>query len=50
MLPIAHFGFKDTEKRYRMRYLDLIMNQNVRDIFYTRATVIRMMRDFLDKR
>lgn len=37
MPPSLHFGFKDQEKRYRQRYLDLIMNPHVRDIFYTRA-------------
>jgi lysyl-tRNA synthetase, class II len=50
MLPKAHFGFKDQEKRYRMRYLDLIVNQRVRDIFYTRAEVIRHIRRYLDDR
>jgi lysyl-tRNA synthetase class 2 len=33
-----------------MRYLDLIVNQRVRDIFYTRAEVIRYFRRFLDER
>lgn len=50
MLPKAHYGFKDIEKRYRMRYLDLIINEKVRSIFYTRAEVIRMIRRFLDDR
>lgn len=48
MLPKAHYGFKDQESRYRMRYLDLIMNNNVRDKFITRAKVIHYLRRFLD--
>ncbi|KNC99262.1 lysine-tRNA ligase [Spizellomyces punctatus DAOM BR117] len=48
MLPKAHYGFKDQELRYRMRYLDLIMNNNVRNKFTTRAKVINYLRRFLD--
>ncbi|KAG0263462.1 lysyl-tRNA synthetase [Mortierella polycephala] len=48
MLPTTHFGFKDQESRYRQRYLDLIMNNNVRDIFKTRARIINYLRKFLD--
>ncbi|KAF9180961.1 lysyl-tRNA synthetase [Haplosporangium sp. Z 767] len=48
MLPTTHFGFKDQESRYRQRYLDLIMNNNVRDIFKTRAKIINYLRKFLD--
>ncbi|KAF9282660.1 lysyl-tRNA synthetase [Mortierella alpina] len=48
MLPTAHFGFKDQESRYRQRYLDLIMNNHVRDIFKTRARIINYLRKFLD--
>lgn len=35
-LPKSNYGFKDVESRYRMRYLDLIMNNNVREKFVTR--------------
>lgn len=49
-LPKANYGFKDQEQRYRMRYLDLIMNNNVRDKFITRARIINYLRKFLDSR
>jgi lysyl-tRNA synthetase class 2 len=49
-LPKANYGFKDQEQRYRMRYLDLIMNNNVRDKFITRARIINYLRKFLDTR
>lgn len=48
MLPKANYGFKDQEMRYRMRYLDLIMNNNVREKFITRAKIINYLRKFLD--
>jgi len=50
MLPKDHFGFKDQETRFRQRYLDLIVNSKNRDIFHTRATIIRHIRQFLDER
>jgi lysyl-tRNA synthetase class 2 len=50
MLPKAHYGFKDQESRYRQRYLDLIMNNNVRDKFMTRSKIIQFLRRFLDNR
>ncbi|KAJ8660532.1 lysine-tRNA ligase [Lichtheimia ornata] len=50
MLPKAHYGFKDQELRYRQRYLDLIMNNNVRDKFITRSKIISYLRKFLDER
>lgn len=48
MLPKAHYGLKDQEVRYRMRYLDLIMNAHVRDKFVVRAKIINYLRKFLD--
>lgn len=48
MLPKSNYGFKDQEQRYRMRYLDLIMNPGVRDKFVTRARIINYLRRFLD--
>lgn len=50
MLPTEHFGFKDQEQRYRKRYLDLIMNDNVRDRFKVRSAIIKYIRKFLDNR
>jgi len=46
-LPEKFHGIKDPEKRYRQRYLDLIMNQNTRNIFLTRSQIIQNIRDFL---
>jgi len=49
-LPEKFHGLKDTEKRYRQRYLDLIMNPDVRSIFLIRSQVIQTIRDFLRER
>ncbi len=49
-LPEKWHGLKDTEKRYRQRYLDLIVNPEVREIFRTRTKVIKKIREFLDSR
>ncbi|XP_050079144.1 lysine--tRNA ligase-like [Anopheles maculipalpis] len=48
MLPHLHYGLKDKETRYRQRYLDLMLNNNVRSIFVTRAKIISFIRRFLD--
>lgn len=48
MLPHLHYGLKDKETRFRQRYLDLILNNNVRDIFYVRSKIISFVRQFLD--
>ena len=48
MLPRARYGLKDQETRYRQRYLDLIMNDNVRQTFMSRTRIIRYLRNFLD--
>lgn len=50
MLPKAHFGLKDQEVRYRRRYLDLIMNSDVRNRFITRTKIINFLRNFLNNR
>lgn len=47
-LPKGHFGLKDVETRYRKRYLDLIMNENTRNIFITRSKVINYIRRYFD--
>uniref|UniRef100_A0A8C5T8F5 Lysine--tRNA ligase n=1 Tax=Malurus cyaneus samueli TaxID=2593467 RepID=A0A8C5T8F5_9PASS len=49
MLPHLHFGLKDKETRYRQRYLDLILNDYVRQKFITRAKIITYLRNFLDE-
>jgi len=47
-LPDKWHGLADTEMRYRQRYLDLIMNEETREVFRTRTRIIRYLRDFLD--
>jgi lysyl-tRNA synthetase class 2 len=47
-LPEKWHGLRDVETRYRRRYLDLIANQDVRNIFITRSRIITAMREFLD--
>ncbi|XP_013104611.1 lysine--tRNA ligase isoform X2 [Stomoxys calcitrans] len=49
MLPHLHFGLKDKETRYRQRYLDLILNNRVREIFQIRAKIISYIRQFFDQ-
>lgn len=46
--PEKWHGLKDIETRYRQRYLDLIANPEVRDIFTKRSKIITAMRQFLD--
>lgn len=47
-LPEKFHGLKDTDLRYRQRYVDLIMNPEVRETFIKRTAVIREIRRFLD--
>ncbi len=49
-LPDKHHGLQDVEKRYRQRYVDLIMNEHVREIFTTRSRIVSEMRRFCDDR
>ncbi len=46
-LPHEWFGIEDTEKRYRQRYLDLILNKESFNIFVKRAQILREMRRYL---
>ncbi len=48
-LPSGFYGLKDQETRYRKRYLDLIMNDNTRQLFITRSRIINYVRRFLDQ-
>jgi lysyl-tRNA synthetase class 2 len=48
-LPHLHFGLKDKETRFRKRYLDLIMNDSIREKFITRAKIVHFVRRFLDE-
>ncbi|WP_442604531.1 lysine--tRNA ligase [Paenibacillus sp. KN14-4R] len=47
-LPEKYHGLKDVELRYRQRYVDLIMNQDVQQTFITRSKIIQSMRRYLD--
>ncbi|MEK6860781.1 MAG: lysine--tRNA ligase [Nanoarchaeota archaeon] len=47
-LPEKWHGLKDVEARYRKRYLDLISNPEVKEIFFKRSKIINAMREFLD--
>lgn len=47
-LPHEWFGLKDTEQRFRQRYLDLLLNPDVRGRFNVRTKVLRFMREYLD--
>jgi len=49
-LPEKFHGLRDPEKRYRRRYIDLIMNENVRDIFIKRSRIIQQIRNFFLER
>jgi lysyl-tRNA synthetase class 2 len=49
-LPEKFHGLKDPEKRFRQRYLDLVMNDESRDIFLCRANIVGAIRQFLTER
>jgi lysyl-tRNA synthetase, class II len=49
-LPEKWHGLKDIEIRYRQRYVDLVVNREVRDVFVKRSIIIRELRRFLDER
>ena len=47
-LPEKWHGLKDQDTRYRQRYLDLIVNPNVKQTFVTRSQIVREIRAYLD--
>ncbi len=49
-LPEKWHGLKDIETRYRQRYVDLIVNPGVRELFLKRSRMIKAIRDFFDSR
>ena len=49
-LPEKYHGLTDIEERYRRRYVDLIMNESSRKIFYTRSKIIRIIQNYLDSK
>ena len=50
VLPEKYHGLKDTDARYRQRYVDLIVNPEVRDVFVKRSRIISEIRRVLDDR
>ena len=50
ILPEKYHGITDTDTRYRQRYVDLIMNPEVKDTFVKRSRIIKEIRNFLDAR
>lgn len=50
VLPEKWHGLKDTELRYRQRYVDLIVNPEVKETFLKRNKIIKAIREFLDAR
>ena len=48
-LPEKWHGLTDIETRYRQRHLDLISNPTVKEIFYKRSLIIKLMRQFMDQ-
>lgn len=49
ILPEKYHGLKDVEMRYRQRYVDLIVNPEVKETFKKRSAIIRSIRNFLDR-
>ncbi|UCE77659.1 MAG: lysine--tRNA ligase [Gammaproteobacteria bacterium] len=49
-LPEKFHGLTDQEMRYRQRYLDLIMNQDSRNVFIMRSRIVQFIREFLNQR
>ena len=49
-LPEKFHGLTDTEERYRRRYVDLIMNEEARNVAFTRPKIIRCIQNFMDSR
>lgn len=50
ILPEKYHGLKDIDLRYRMRYLDLIMNPDVKEVFLKRNKAIKAMKEYLDNK
>ncbi len=48
-LPEKWHGLKDIDERYRKRYVDLIVNRNVREVFIKRAEILKLTREFFNE-
>lgn len=46
----VHDGFADKEQRYRMRYLDLVVNPEVKEVFVSRTKIVNSMREFFNSK
>ena len=49
-LPVEHFGLKDEDEKFRKRYIDLVLNSDLRALFKRRAKFWRVMREFMQER
>lgn len=49
MLPEKYHGLKDVELKYRQRYIDLIMNPEIKDVFFKRSLMIKVIRDYFNE-
>ncbi|MEQ8956178.1 MAG: lysine--tRNA ligase [Gammaproteobacteria bacterium] len=49
-LPDKHKGLADTELRYRQRYVDLIVNEETRDVFMLRSRLLKFVREYFEAR
>ncbi len=49
-LPSAWYGLEDVEERYRQRYVDLIINPEVKKVFQVRSEVIKFLRGFMEEK
>ncbi len=50
ILPEKFHGLRDTETRYRQRYIDLIVNQESAEVFKKRSMIVKGIRNFMDRR
>ncbi len=49
-LPEKFQGLADVEQRFRQRYVDLVMNDDAREVFFARSLIVKRIREFLDAR
>ncbi len=49
-MPVEHFGLKDEDEKFRKRYVDMVLNPELRDLFKRRAKFWRVMRNFMQER